>query len=187
MSHQPNLKKALFLDRDGVVNVEKHYVYRTEDFEFMDGIFPLTKTAQDHGYLIVIVTNQSGIGRGYYTEDEFHKLTQWMTDRFLAEDVTIDRVYHCPYHPTAGEGAYRQDHECRKPKPGMLLQAQRELNLALDESIFIGDKPSDMEAGKRAGIGRLVLFDMTDGVETDEGVVSFTTLDEIRRYLFQAS
>jgi D-glycero-D-manno-heptose 1,7-bisphosphate phosphatase len=187
MSNEPKRKKALFLDRDGVVNVEKHYVYKTEDFEFMDGIFPLTKTAQDHGYLIVIVTNQSGIGRGYYTEDEFHNLTDWMTDQFLAEGITVEKVYHCPYHPTAGVGEYRQDHACRKPKPGMLLQAERELGLALDESIFIGDKASDMEAGKRAGIGELVHFDMTNSAGSDEAVVSFSTLDEIRRHLFQAS
>jgi len=115
--------KALILDRDGVVNLDKDYVYRIEDFEFIDGIFNLCRDAAAQGYLIFIITNQSGIGRGYYTEADFHALTDWMKARFHEEGVTITQVYFCPYHPVHGIGKYKQDSNDRKPNPGMILRA----------------------------------------------------------------
>ena len=148
--------KALFLDRDGVINVDRHYVYRVEDFEFVPGIFDLCAAAAERGYLIVVVTNQAGIGRGYYTEADFARLSEWMVGAFKQRGIEIARVYHCPYHPTAGIGEYRRESFDRKPHPGMLLRARDELRLDLPGSVFVGDKDSDMAAGLAAGVGLLL-------------------------------
>jgi D-glycero-D-manno-heptose 1,7-bisphosphate phosphatase len=146
------LRKALFLDRDGVINVEKNYVYRIDDFEFVDGIFELCACAQSLGFRLIVITNQAGIGRGYYTEAEFAQLTQWMLEQFSSRGICIDRVYHCPFHPTAGIGAYRQESFDRKPNPGMIMKAQADFDLDLAHSVLVGDKDSDIEAGRAAGI-----------------------------------
>jgi D-glycero-D-manno-heptose 1,7-bisphosphate phosphatase len=161
---RPSTPAALFLDRDGVVNVDTGYVHRREDFIFKDGIFDLARAAHGLGYRLVVATNQAGIARGLYTEADFLALTEWMCARFRDEGAPIERVYFSPYHPTAGLGAYRQDHDTRKPKPGMLLQAQRELQLDMASSILIGDKPSDIHAGIAAGVGRNVLL-QEDGID----------------------
>lgn len=152
----PPGRKALFLDRDGVINVDRNYVHRIEDFEFLPGIFELCAAAVERGYLIVVITNQAGIGRGLYTEADFQQLTAWMVDAFLQRGIDIARVYHCPYHPTAGIGKFRRESFDRKPNPGMLLKARDDLNLDLAGSLFIGDKDSDMAAGLAAGVGHLV-------------------------------
>lgn len=148
-------RRALFLDRDGVINVEKNYVHRIEDFEFLPGIFELCATARELGYLLVVITNQAGIGRGYYTEADFRRLTEWMLGEFRARGIDIARVYHCPYHPTAGMGDYRRESFDRKPNPGMILKASKELGLDLPQCVLIGDKDSDVEAGRAAGVGLL--------------------------------
>jgi len=148
--------KALFLDRDGTINVEKNYVYKIEDFEFIEGIFELIRNYQTQGFLIFIITNQSGIARGYYSEDDFNKLTNWMLNQFKKEGISIAKVYHCPHHPDFTEPC-----DCRKPKPGMLLQAIKEFNIDPETSVLIGDKQRDIFAGKNAGIGtNLVLKDV---------------------------
>jgi len=151
--------KALFLDRDGVINVEKDYLYKIEYFEFIEGIFELCKYYQQLGFIIVIVTNQSGIARGYYTQSDFEVLTSWMIDEFLKQDIIISKVYRCPHHPKiSGECS------CRKPKPGMLLQASRDLNIDLSKSVIIGDKERDIEAGIVAGLKCAYLFDKSKSV-----------------------
>src|SRR5580704_15827703 len=138
--------KALFLDRDGVINVERGYVHHRESFEFIPGIFELCRAAQSLGYLLVVATNQAGIARGYYSESAFNDLTDWMMTQFKERHVSITRVYYCPYHPVFGVGPYKCDSPDRKPKPGMLLRAHADLDLDLGSSILIGDKPSDIEA-----------------------------------------
>jgi len=150
------IRKALFLDRDGVINTEKNYVWRIEDFEFLPGIFELCATARQLGFLLVVITNQAGIGRGYYTEADYQRLTDWMLETFRRRGIDIDRVYHCPYHPTAGIGEYRQESFDRKPNPGMLLKAQKDFDLDLTQCALIGDKDSDIEAGRAAGVGYLL-------------------------------
>jgi D-glycero-D-manno-heptose 1,7-bisphosphate phosphatase len=150
------LQPALFLDRDGVINVDHAYVHRPEHFEFIDGIFDLVTAANRAGYLVVVVTNQAGIGRGYYSEADFHALTDWMCSEFARRGGRIDAVYFCPYHPEHGVGQYKRESEYRKPGPGMLLQAAREHGIDLSASIMVGDKISDMEAGRRAGVGTLL-------------------------------
>ena len=145
---------ALFLDRDGVINVEKNYLYRIEDFEFIEGIFDLCRFFQDRGYKIVVVTNQSGICRGYYTQEDFEKLTRWMEREFAKEGIAIAKTYHCPHHPD-----FTGSCSCRKPEPGMFLEAKAALKIDMQNSVMIGDKPSDIEAARRAGVGRGYLFD----------------------------
>jgi D-glycero-D-manno-heptose 1,7-bisphosphate phosphatase len=150
--------KALFLDRDGVINVERCYVHSQENFHFHEGIFELCRAAQDLGYLLVVITNQAGIARGYYTETEFLELTGWMTREFASRQVQVASVYYCPYHPMHGLGKYKRDSPDRKPNPGMLLKAQAELDLDLGSSIMIGDSLSDMYAAQKAGVETTILF-----------------------------
>lgn len=149
--------RAAFIDRDGVINRERNYVHRVEDFELLPGVIQGLKLLQDHKWKLVVVTNQSGIARGLYGEGEFTSLTRHMLDLFARDGITIDGVYHCPHHPTAGVGAYRQDCTCRKPKPGLLLRAASEIGLALPASVMIGDQASDLEAGRSAGVAACVL------------------------------
>ena len=186
MSH-PARRRALFLDRDGVINVDRHYVYRVEDFEFVPGIFDLCATAIDLGYLLVVVTNQAGIGRGLYTQADFERLTDWMIETFRSRGLEIARVYHCPYHPTAGVGAYRRESFDRKPNPGMLLRARDDLDLDLASSIFIGDNNSDMLAGAAAGVERLLYLAGEQGVveDTVDDVIVISSLDEAGQWLRQ--
>ena len=143
----------MFLDRDGVINVDHGYVHDPENFEFIDGIFEVARAAHATGYKLIVITNQSGIGRGYYSEQQFHQLTAWMCNEFLNAGAPIEKVYFSPFHPTAGLGAYKKDDVSRKPCPGMIHQAQGEMNLDLGSSILIGDKVSDIQAGIAAGVG----------------------------------
>lgn len=147
--------RALFLDRDGVINLDAGYTYRIDVFRFVDGIFDLCRLAHRLGYLLIVVTNQAGIGRGYYTEADFQTLTAWMRGRFAAEDAPLAAVYHCPYHPD-GIGEYRRQSDWRKPAPGMLLQAAADFSLDLAASLLIGDSEHDIEAARAAGLGAAV-------------------------------
>ncbi|MCD6201309.1 MAG: HAD family hydrolase [Bacteroidales bacterium] len=151
------MNKALFIDRDGVINREKGYVFRVEDFEFIDGVFEALKEAAGLGYKILVITNQAGIARGYYSEMDFHKITKWMLDEFRKKGVEITDVYYDPYHPEYGKGKYRKESLRRKPAPGMILDAVRDHHINLQRSVLVGDKLSDIEAGRRAGVGRLFL------------------------------
>lgn len=173
-------KPALFLDRDGVINLDNAYVHRKEDFHFIDGIFDLVSEANRAGYVVVIVTNQAGIGRGYYTEEDFHTLMGWVCNQFLQNDARIDAVYFCPHHPEHGVGKYRKESEYRKPRPGMLLRAATELHLDLTQSIIVGDKLSDIEAGRAAGLKTLLYF--SEGRE-HRGSYSIRHLDEALPFL----
>ena len=180
------MRKALFLDRDGVINVEKHYVYRIEDFVFIPGIFELCATAMRLEYRLVVITNQAGIGRGYYTEADYQRLTDWMLDVFRARGIEINRVYHCPYHPTEGIGEYRQESFDRKPNPGMILKAKRDFDLDLSQSVLIGDKDSDIEAGRAAGLGYLVKLMHHPHVDECKGtddVLEFGDLEAVKNWL----
>jgi D-glycero-D-manno-heptose 1,7-bisphosphate phosphatase len=182
----PPGRRALFLDRDGVINVDRHYVHRVEDFEFLPGIFELCTAAEACGYLIVVVTNQAGIGRGYYTEDDFQHLTTWMVAVFRQRGIGIARVYHCPYHPTAGVGEYRRESFDRKPQPGMLLKARDDLGLDLAASVLIGDKDSDIDAGRAAGVGclvRLVPDEVTHELRPGSDVAVVHGLEAARDWL----
>lgn len=181
--------RALFLDRDGVINVEKNYVHRIEDFEFMPGIFELCAEAGALGFVIVVVTNQAGIGRGIYTEADFLLLTEWMVGAFAARGVTIGRVYHCPYHPTAGVGEYRCESWDRKPNPGMLLRAADDLGLDLAQSALVGDKDTDIAAGRAAALGKLFKLTVEGAVVggDEPDVIVVRSLAEVISYLGAAA
>jgi D-glycero-D-manno-heptose 1,7-bisphosphate phosphatase len=145
-------RPALFLDRDGVINVDRGYVHRIEDFAFMPGIFELVRCANELRLPAIVVSNQSGIGRGLFDEAAYQALTRWMCERFAAEGAPLARVYHCPYHPTQGVGDYKRDHPWRKPNPGMILQAAADFGLDLPASAFVGNDLRDMQAAAAAGI-----------------------------------
>jgi D-glycero-D-manno-heptose 1,7-bisphosphate phosphatase len=148
------LRKAAFLDRDGVINKDRAYVHRWEDFEFVPGAVEGMRRLQQAGYALVIVTNQSGLARGYFSEEQYQALTRALLAELARQGVQVDAVYHCPHHPKGSVPHLATDCDCRKPAPGMILQAARELGLSLADSILIGDKPSDMEAARAAGVGR---------------------------------
>jgi len=148
---------ALFLDRDGVINREIHYLHRIEDFQFIPGTFGTCRAFQAAGYRIIVITNQGGIGRGYYSEADFHKLNDWMLAQFEAEGIHITQTYFSPHHPTHGIGHYRQDHPDRKPNPGMLLRAASDWQIELSASVLVGDKESDIQAGINAGVSQNIL------------------------------
>jgi D-glycero-D-manno-heptose 1,7-bisphosphate phosphatase len=152
------MRPTLFLDRDGVINHDFGHVYRVEDFIFVDGIFELTRLASEAGYQIFVVTNQGGIGRGLYSEDEFMRLSDWMSRQFAAQGAVISKVYYCPVHPEHGVGKYRCDSDERKPHPGMLLRADAEFGCDFAKSLMLGDKHSDMQAAKAAGVLKRIFF-----------------------------
>lgn len=163
------MKRALFLDRDGVVNVDRGYVHKPEHVEFVDGIFDVARAFAEKDFLTIIITNQAGIGRGYYTEETFRGLMRWMATKFEAAGGRIDAVYHCPHHPDHGVGAYKTHCACRKPAPGMLFAAIREHGIDPARSVLIGDKTSDIRAGEAAGVGALLLLspseELTNGAQ----------------------
>ena len=152
------LRPAAFLDRDGVINIDHGYTYRREDFAFVPGVLAAAAALSAAGFALVVVTNQSGIGRRMYSVQDFERLTGWMREQFAAAGAPIAGVYYCPHHPTDAVGADRRDCDCRKPAPGLLLQAQRELGLDLGRSLLFGDKRSDMEAAQAAGVPERILL-----------------------------
>jgi D-glycero-D-manno-heptose 1,7-bisphosphate phosphatase len=147
-------RRALFLDRDGVINIDRGYVHRIDEFEFVPGIVELVRfAAHELAWPVIVTTNQSGIGRGLFDEAAFQELTRWMCERFKAEGAPLTRVYHCPYHPVHGIGDYKRDHPWRKPNAGMILQAACDFDLDLPNCALVGDDMRDMEAAAVAGIG----------------------------------
>jgi len=166
------VNKALFLDRDGVVNVEKNYLHKIEDFELMEGILDVCRKYQEQGYLIIIVTNQSGISRGYYSEEDFALLSRWMVEHFKNSGITITRIYHCPHHESI-DGVC----ECRKPSPGMFLEAEREYDLDMATSVMIGDNERDIEAAIRAGVETNIL--LSSDAESSKANQIIHTLGEL--------
>ncbi len=155
------MKKALFLDRDGIINVDSGYVHTIDSFVFVDGIFDLCHRAEQSGYLIIVVTNQAGIGRGYYSEGDFLNLTEWMSGQFEKNGVKITKVYFCPYH-IDGIGIYKQASFRRKPNPGMILEACVEHGIDPKQSIIIGDKETDIESGLNALVGTTIIIDKSN-------------------------
>ena len=152
-------KKAIFLDRDGVINKEVGYLHKIEDFEFINGVFESCRYFQSIGYEIIIITNQSGISRGFYTRRDFEKVNKWMLGQFSHEGVNILDVYFCPHGP-------EDKCNCRKPKPGMFLDAKEEHHIDMKKSWMIGDKEADIQAAHRAGITNTIL--VKSGHKIDE-------------------
>ncbi len=150
-------RPALFLDRDGVLNVDRNYVYRSEDFEWIEGAIETIKAFNARGWWVFVVTNQSGIARGYYTEEQMEALHVWLHAELTAHGAKVDRIYHCPYHEAGTVERYRKDSYDRKPRPGMLIRAMTDFPVIKEQSFLIGDKQADLDAAQAAGI-RGVLF-----------------------------
>jgi len=158
--------KVIFLDRDGVINYDENYVHLIEDFRFIEEVFDACLRFIDAGYQIVIITNQAGIGRGYYSENDFKVLNNWMLTEFKKQGIDILGVYYCPHHSEYAIGDYLQDCECRKPEPGMLIKAMVDHNIDMSSSLLVGDKLSDIKAGRLAGVQRC-FFVETGKIVTD--------------------
>jgi len=150
------LRPAAFLDRDGVLNDDLGYVVRREDFHWLPGVLDALQRLQQAGYALVVVTNQSGVARGLYTLADVEALHAHMQQELSAHGVMLTEVYACPHHPDGVVGPYRQDCDCRKPRPGMILQALREHGLDPARSVLFGDKASDVQAGRAAGVARCI-------------------------------
>ena len=165
--------KTIFLDRDGVVNKEVRYLYKLSDFEFIDGIFDVCLYFQKLGYEIVIVTNQSGITRGYYNENDYQKLTEWMLGQFNDNGINILDTFYCPHGPESLC-------ECRKPKPGMFIEAKHKYNISMKNSWMIGDSESDIKAANAAGISKTILVRSGHLVDESNSNSKFT-IDSIKQ------
>lgn len=171
--------KAVFLDRDGTINVEVQYLSQVEDFQFIPGVPWALKRLKEAGYLLVVVTNQSGIGRGYYDEAALDSIHSHMHADLATFGAAIDACYFCPHHPEHGTGDYRQECGCRKPLPGMLQQAAQDLDIDLAASFMVGDKLADVEAGLAAGCTSLLVltgYGSEQVTELPEGVRAYPDL-----------
>jgi len=163
--------KTIFLDRDGVINKEISYLHKIEDFKFINGIFEACQYFKQLGYQIIIVTNQSGISRGHYTENDFQNITDWMINQFNKNNIQILDIFHCPHSPSS-------NCDCRKPKPGMFLEAKKKYNINMLESWMIGDSERDISAANSAGIMNTILVRSGHKInETDSSATFF--LDSI--------
>ena len=165
--------KTIFLDRDGVINKDVNYAYKIVDFEFIDGIFEVCIYFQNLGYKIIIVTNQSGISRGYYSENDFQTITNWMLAQFKKNDINILDIFHCPHSPSS-------NCDCRKPKPGMFIEAKNKHNINMMKSWIIGDSERDIRAAILAGIKNTILVRSGHTInETNSNATFF--LDSIKQ------
>ncbi|WP_036768909.1 D-glycero-beta-D-manno-heptose 1,7-bisphosphate 7-phosphatase [Photorhabdus australis] len=148
---------AVFLDRDGTINIDHGYVHEIDGFQFIDGVIEAMIELKRMGYALVLVTNQSGIARGFFNEEQFLQLIEWMDWSLADRGVDLDGIYYCPHHPDATEEQYKKRCDCRKPQPGMLLEAQKELSIDMSASYMVGDKLEDMQAATAAKVGTKVL------------------------------
>lgn len=177
-------KKAVFLDRDGVINIDFGYVHTISAFEFCEGIFEFSTSAKKKGYHLIVVTNQAGIARGYYSENEFLKLSSWMCEQFQSNGSPISKVYFSPNHPVYGLGRYKTSDNRRKPGVGMILEAANEFDLDLKKSILIGDNRTDIIAGLSAGIGCNILFGNSLDISDLGGEIrTVSSLFDAQKYL----
>ena len=165
--------KTIFLDRDGVINKEVNYLYKIDDFEFTDGIFDACLYFLNLGYKIIIITNQSGISRGYYSELDYQNITQWMLAQFKEENINILDIFHCPHGPNS-------TCDCRKPKPGMFLKAKTKHRIDMEKSWMIGDKEADVIAANAAGIEKTILVRSGHKIDESKSKASFF-LDSIQQ------
>lgn len=176
------MQKAIFLDRDGVINIEKSYVSKIEDFEFISGVFDTLNYLQNSGYKLFIITNQSGIGRGYYTQEDFDKLTSWMLNEFKKRQIIISQVEHCPHNPN-------EDCTCRKPKSGMIENILKNHKVDLENSWLVGDKESDILCAKNAGIKNTIQVKTGHAFQEENSLADFVcnSIKDVKDIIITAS
>lgn len=150
--------KAIFMDRDGTINIEKNYVYKISDFEFIPGAREAILSCNQLGYSVIVVTNQSGIAKGYYTEKDLHRLHQYINESLLELGAHIDRFYYCPHHPTQGVLPYRRTCDCRKPNVGMFQQAMRDFSIDPSQSWVVGDRLRDLSPADSFGMKKALVL-----------------------------
>lgn len=173
------MNKAVFLDRDGTLNTDLGYVHQIDDFKFIDGTIHALRQLKQMGYLLVLVTNQSGIARGYFSEQQFLQLTEWMDWSLAEQGVDLDGIYYCPHHPN-GKGKFQQTCRCRKPEAGMLEDAIKALNIDPAQSIMIGDKLEDLQAGMNAGIPTNILVKTGKPITKQAEQLATTVLESLK-------
>ncbi|MCX7738298.1 MAG: D-glycero-beta-D-manno-heptose 1,7-bisphosphate 7-phosphatase [Hydrogenothermaceae bacterium] len=180
--------KAVFLDRDGVINVDKGYVHRIEDFEFYQNVFEALRKLQEAGFKLFVVTNQSGIAVGYYTEDDFLKLTDYMLQQLNREGIRIEKVYYCPHHENGTVDRYSFKCDCRKPESGMIRQAISEFGVDPSKSFLVGDKENDILAAHKEGV-RAILVKTGHGLKykdnTAADFVAENILDAVENFILK--
>lgn len=159
------MNKAVFLDRDGTINIDKDYLYKVEDFEYMPGAIEGMRQLCDAGYLLIVITNQSGIARGLYTEEDYKKIDKWMKADLLSKGVEVAGSYYCPHHPSAGVLEYRCDCKCRKPRTELFWRAQKDFDIDMSQSFAIGDKMRDLAICKEAPVTGILFGDDAAGVK----------------------
>ncbi|MGA7827781.1 MAG: D-glycero-beta-D-manno-heptose 1,7-bisphosphate 7-phosphatase [Geobacteraceae bacterium] len=169
------INRAVFLDRDGVINVEKGYLHRSEDFEFLPGVPQALHLLKEAGFLLVVVTNQSGVARGYYPLEDVYELHRHLQRELAATGVAIDRFYICPHHPDHGPGSQPEECSCRKPLPGMIEKALSDFQIDPARCYLVGDKLSDIEAGRAAGC-RCLLVRTGHGSVSEKGAPKELTI-----------
>jgi D-glycero-D-manno-heptose 1,7-bisphosphate phosphatase len=169
-------RKAAFLDRDGVINADRAYLHRPEDFDILPGVLPALRLLAEQDHALIVVTNQSGIARGFFDELAYDRLCDHMRNLLASESIHLDAIYHCPHHPEASVARYRLACDCRKPAPGLLRRAADELVIDLAGSLLVGDKPSDIAAGRAAGVGRCYLVGSTEAGEQAGADAAFPDL-----------
>lgn len=145
--------KAAFIDRDGVINKDFGYVYRIEDFELIPGVIEALSLLIKNGFLLIIITNQAGLARGYYSYSQLNKLHSYLIKILINSGVNLDAIYFCPHHPNGIVPSLSIECNCRKPAPGLIFRAEKDFNINLNLSVLFGDKMSDIQAGKSAGVG----------------------------------
>lgn len=175
--------KAIFLDRDGTINIDKNYLYKKEDFEYMPGATVALKKLYDAGYALIIITNQSGIARGLYLEEEYLELDSWLKDDLKARGIVISASYYCPHHPNALVEKYKCQCDCRKPKTGLYWEAQHDLNIDMDQSYAIGDKLRDLAICNESGVSGILLDNNEIITNNTSGIVVCSNWDEIIKHI----
>ncbi|MBT2117219.1 HAD family hydrolase [Dyella sp. LX-66] len=177
----PVPRPALFLDRDGVINIDHGYVHLAEDTQWLPGIFELVRRARAAGYLCIVVSNQAGLARGYYSDEQFRAYTGWMHAQFAAQGAALDATYYCPHHPDAGLGELKQACACRKPQPGMFVAAREAFGIDMPASLMVGNQATDMQAALAAAVGHAYWLGGEQGTAARLGasVTSVASLDDI--------
>ena len=171
-------RRAAFLDRDGVINRDTGYVHRGAEFELLPGVVGALQRLQAVDYALIVVTNQSGLARGFFDEAAYEAITQHLHETLAADGITLDGVYHCPHLPDAAVARFRRDCDCRKPLPGLLLQAIQDHDIDSEASLLVGDKSSDIAAGRAAGVGRCYLVGSAASSGADAIYVDLATCVE---------
>ena len=174
-----NLIPAIFLDRDGTINIDHGYVHEIDQFQFIDGVIDACIELKAMGFALVLVTNQSGIARGKFTEAQFTTLTEWMDWSLADRGVDLDGIYYCPHHPQGSVADFSQVCDCRKPKPGMFLSAKEDLHIDMAASYMVGDKLEDMQAAINAGVGHKVLVRTGKAITAEGEALADKVLDSL--------